>query len=307
MCEQQRMNRIGKVEGNMSLIAHNLPWLFLTGAMTGVLGAILGIGGGVFLVPLLVLVFHIPMQCAVATSIISVIATSSAVASANVGKGLVNMRLAMVLEIATVMGGMLGALTAGWLSGPALMRIFAVALVVVAMMMGWKAKRGRESGTVFQVAEGNIGKASVSAQADLGLLGSCFYNLAKGWVIYRIRKPLLGFLVSLVAGNISGMLGVGGGFIKVPVINLVCGVPMKAATATSNFMIGVTAASSAFIYYGRGDVRPALTTAVILGVLAGSFAGSLVNQRLSGRLVQAIFAIFLLPVAWQMFMQAGSL
>jgi uncharacterized membrane protein YfcA len=292
----------------MSLIAHNLPWLFLTGTVAGVLGAILGIGGGVLLVPVLVLVFHMPMHHAVASSIISVIATSSAVASANVDKGLVNMRLGMVLEVATVLGGMLGALTAGWLSGLALMRIFAVAVVVVAIMMGWKAKKARKSNAVIQATEGDIGKTSVSAQADLGLLGSCCYDPGEGgWVVYRIRRPLLGFMASLVAGNVSGLLGVGGGWIKVPVINMVCGVPMKAATATSNFMIGVTAASSAFIYYGRGDVRPVLTAAVILGVLAGSFVGSLVNQRLSGRLVQTIFAVFLLLVAWQMFMQAGPL
>jgi uncharacterized membrane protein YfcA len=292
----------------MSLMASNLPGLFLTGTVAGVLGAILGIGGGVLLVPVLVLVFHIPIHHAVASSIISVIATSSAVALANVDKGLVNMRLGMVLEVGTVLGGMLGALTAGWLSGLALMRIFAVAVVVVAMMMGWKARKARKSDAVIQATEGDIGKTSVSVQADLGLLGSCCYDPGeRGWVAYRIRRPLLGFMASLVAGNVSGLLGVGGGWIKVPVINMVCGVPMKAATATSNFMIGVTAASSAFIYYGRGDVRPVLTAAVILGVLAGSFVGSLVNQRLPGRLVQAIFAVFLLLVAWQMFMQAGPL
>jgi len=292
----------------MYLTVHNLLWLFLAGTVTGVLGAILGIGGGVFLVPVLVLVFHVPMHHAIATSIISVIATSSAVASANVDKGLVNMRLGMTLEVATVLGGMLGALTAGWLSGPALMRIFAVALVVIAVLMGWKARRGQENSSALRPTEKDIAKASASTQAALGSLGACYYDPAEGkWISYRVQKPLLGFLASLIAGNISGMLGVGGGFIKVPVINLVCGVPMKAATATSNFMIGVTAASSAFIYYGRGEVRPALTAAVILGVLAGSFAGSLLSQRLSGRLVQAIFAVFLLLVAWEMFMQAGPL
>ncbi len=285
----------------MYLTIHNLFWLLLTGSAVGVLGAILGIGGGVFLVPALVLIFRIPVHHAVATSIVSVIATSSAATSTNIEKGLVNMRLGITLEIATVLGAMSGALTAEWLSEATLLRIFAVVLLVVAVLLGWKSSRGERA-------------AILSSQHtilddqpdDLGLLGASFYDLAEGRQIsYRVWKVPLGFLVSLVAGNLSGLLGVGGGFIKVPVIHLVCGVPMKAATATSNFMIGVTGAASAFIYFGRGEVRPALTTAVILGVLVGSFIGAVISQRLPGRLVQAIFAVFLLPVAWQMFVQAG--
>ena len=285
----------------MYLNIHNLLWLLLTGSAVGVLGAILGIGGGVFLVPALVLIFRIPLHHAVATSIVSVIATSSAATSTNIEKGLVNMRLGITLEIATALGAMSGALTAEWLSETTLLRIFAVVLLIVAVLLGWKSSRGERAATL------NSQHTILDDQPDdLGLLGASFYDLAEGRQIsYRVWKVPLGFLVSLVAGNLSGLLGVGGGFIKVPVIHLVCGVPMKAATATSNFMIGVTGAASAFIYFGRGQVRPALTTAVVLGVLAGSFIGAVISQRLPGRLVQAIFAVFLLPVAWQMFMQAG--
>ena len=285
----------------MYLTIHNLFWLLLTGSIVGVLGAILGIGGGIFLVPALVLIFHIPAHHAIATSIVSVIATSSAVASTNVEKGLANMRLGMTLEVATVLGAMSGALTAGWLSEATLLRIFAVALLVVAVLLGWKSSKSE------QAAISNPQHTVLDDQPDdLGLLGASFYDPAEGRQIsYRVWKVLPGFLASLIAGNLSGLLGVGGGFIKVPVIHLICGVPMKAATATSNFMIGVTAVASAFIYFGRGEVRPALTAAVILGVLMGSFIGSIVSQRLPGRLVQAIFAVFLLPVTWQMFVRAG--
>lgn len=285
----------------MYLTVHNLFWLLLTGSAVGVLGAILGIGGGIFIVPALVLIFHIPVHHTIATSIVSVIATSSAVASTNVEKGLANMRLGMTLEIATVLGAMSGALTAGWLSEATLLRIFAVVLLVVAVLLGWKSSKGERAAIL------NSQHTILDDQPDdLGLLGASFYDLAEGRQIsYRVWKAPLGFLVSLVAGNLSGLLGVGGGFIKVPVIHLVCGVPMKAATATSNFMIGVTAVASAFIYFGRGEVRPALTATVILGVLMGSFIGSVISQRLPGRLVQAIFAVFLLPVAWQMFVRAG--
>jgi uncharacterized membrane protein YfcA len=285
----------------MYLTFHNLFWLLLTGSAVGVLGAILGIGGGVFLVPALVLIFHIPMHHAIATSIVSVIATSSAVASTNVEKGLANMRLGMTLEVATVLGAMSGALTAEWLSEATLLSIFAFVLLVVAVLLGWKSSKGERAAIL------NSQHTILDDQPDdLGLLGACFYDPAEGRQIsYRVHRVAVGFLFSLIAGNLSGLLGVGGGFIKVPVIHLVCDIPIKAATATSNFMIGVTAVASAFIYFGRGEVRPALTATVILGVLLGSFIGSVVSQRLPGRLVQAIFAIFLLPVTWQMFVRAG--
>jgi uncharacterized membrane protein YfcA len=291
---------------------HNLLWLLLTGSAVGVLGAILGIGGGVFLVPALVLIFRIPVHHAIATSIVSVIATSSAATSTNVKKGSPNMRLGITLAIGTVLGAMTGALTAEWLSEATLLRIFAVVLVVAAVLLGWKSRKGEalKSSTdpqARQESESSINTRSPNdAPDDLGLLGASFYDPVEGRQIsYRVRRAPLGFLGSLVAGNLSGLLGVGCGFINVPMIHLVCNVPMKAATATSTFMIGVTGAASAFIYFGRGEVRPALTTAVVLGVLVGSFIGAVISQRLPGRLVQASFAVFLLPVAWQMFVQAG--
>jgi uncharacterized membrane protein YfcA len=110
--------------------------------------------------------------------------------------------------------------------------------------------------------------------------------------------------ISFVAGNLSGLLGIGGGVFKVPALNLLCGVPIKAAAATSNFMIGVTAAASASQYYQRGEVRPALTAAVVLGVLAGSALGSLLNRRIHGASVRKLFAVLLAAVAVQMFYRA---
>jgi hypothetical protein len=110
----------------------------------------------------------------------------------------------------------------------------------------------------------------------------------------------IGLLISFVAGNLSGLLGIGGGVFKVPALHLLCHVPVKAAAATSNFMIGVTAVASAFLYYGHGNVRPGLTAAVVIGVLAGSAVGSIVNQYLGGRAVQRLFAVLLVAVAIQM-------
>ncbi len=119
-----------------------------------------------------------------------------------------------------------------------------------------------------------------------------------------MQRLWAGLGVSFVAGNLSGLLGIGGGVFKVPALHLLCGVPIKAAAATSNFMIGVTAAASAFLYFGRGEVRPALTAAVVLGVLVGSVAGSLLNRRVGGTFVQRLFAVLLLAVAVEFFLRA---
>ncbi|MBX6313697.1 MAG: sulfite exporter TauE/SafE family protein, partial [Isosphaeraceae bacterium] len=135
-----------------------------------------------------------------------------------------------------------------------------------------------------------------------GWLGARYYDEAEGRVVsYRVQRLWAGLGISFVAGGLSGLLGIGGGVFKVPALHLACQVPIKAAAATSNFMIGVTAAASAFLYYGRGEVRPALTAAVVLGVLAGSALGSIVNRKIHGRFVSRLFAVLLIMVALQMF------
>jgi hypothetical protein len=121
--------------------------------------------------------------------------------------------------------------------------------------------------------------------------------------VYQIRRLWAGLGISFVAGNLSGLLGIGGGVFKVPALHLACRVPIKAAAATSNFMIGVTATASAFLYFGRGEIRPALTAAVALGVIAGSAIGSWISPRVQGAAVKKLFAILLLGVAVQMFVR----
>jgi uncharacterized membrane protein YfcA len=268
----------------------NVWLLVLAGAGTGVLGAVLGTGGGVFLIPVLVFA-GVPMHHAVATGILSVIATSSAVASGNVERGTANMRLGMVLEIATAAGALTGGFTAGLLTAQALEILFAVVLVPTGVVM-W-----------LRGAEARAGQATESA--DPGELGGRYVEEASGRpVTYRVRRLWAGLGVSFAAGNLSGLLGIGGGVFKVPALHLLCGVPIKAAAATSNFMIGVTAAASAFLYFGRGEVRPALTAAVVLGVLAGSFAGALLNRHVGGTAVRRLFAVLLVAVAVQMLVRA---
>jgi uncharacterized membrane protein YfcA len=271
----------------------NVLLLVLAGGATGVLGAVLGTGGGVFLVPILALGFGVPMHHAVATSIVSVIATSTAAASTNVEHGLVNMRLGMTLEIATALGAIAGGITAGLLSARVLEGVFAGVLLPTAALM-WRGGTPR--------SEPPDGRLAVAGDdVPLGALGARFLDEAEERrVAYRVERLWAGLGISLLAGNLSGLLGIGGGTFKVPALHLACGVPMKAAAATSNFMIGVTAAASAFLFYGRGEVRPALTAAVVLGVLGGSSAGAWAGRHLRSRLLTRLFAVLLLAVAAEM-------
>jgi len=263
--------------------------LFAAGIATGLLGGVLGTGGGFFLVPVLVLGFGMPMHFAVATSIVTVIATSSAAASTHVERGTANMRLGMVLEVATATGAIAGGIGAGWISARELEGLFAAVLVPTAASM-W---RGRP-------AEGpSVSDRNLPDEAP-GRLGGRYVEAGGRWVRYRVHRVWAGLAVSLVAGNLSGLLGIGGGVFKVPALRVACGVPMRAAAATSNFMIGVTAAASAFLYLGRGEVQPAVTAAVVLGTLAGSLLGAGLSPRIHPRAIEKLFAALLWIVAAQM-------
>lgn len=267
-----------------------LSGLAASGALAGILGAILGIGGGVFLVPALVLAFGLPMKAAVATGLVAVIATSSAVASVNVERGVANMRLGMVLELATVAGALLGASLAGIIDARLLTGLFGLMLGAVSVIL-WRG-RAPES-------------PALAAEAASGPLDGEYFDPAIGRAVsYGVRRLPVGLGVSLGAGALSGLLGIGGGVFKVPALHLFCGVPMKAAAATSNFMIGVTASASAFLYYGRGEVLPAETSVVVLGVLAGSALGSHAGARLKDHSVRRAFALLLLVLSAQMLRQA---
>lgn len=262
--------------------------LFAGGVATGTIGGLLGIGGGVFLIPFLVLVFGIPMHQAIATSIVAVIATSSAGAAMNVERHLVNVRLGMVLEIATVLGAIFGGLTANLLSGDTLTKIFATLLLLVAGMMAYRMKRSPEE----------------SEQSGNGVLQADFVDAASGkTVTYGVKRIPLVMFVSLIAGNVSGLLGVGGGIFKVPAMNMISGIPIKAATATSNFMIGVTAAASAFIYFSHGHLNPLIASAAALGVLTGSYVGISLGRRIHSTLLTWIFIVVLGVVAIRMFLK----
>lgn len=261
------------------------------GAVAGGLGATLGIGGGIFLVPFLTLVLGMPIGVAAAISLTTVIGTSSTVTAGRTGSHLVNYRLGMVLEVATAAGSLLGGITAQYMDQHVLERTFAVVTTLVGVV------------TLLRLNRRNV---VVGDDLDCGPLGGRFVEEESGGVVsYRVKRVPLALAASFVAGNISSLLGIGGGVIKVPVLNAWCGVPLRAAAATSAFMIGVTAAAGAIIYFGNGQLIPALAAAAVLGVQAGSAAGMHFTAKASARSLKVLLAVVLFAVsasmAWRSF------
>ncbi len=245
--------------------------IFILGLLVGGLGAMLGIGGGVMLVPLLSGVFGVPIKTAIGASIISVIATSSAAGAVYVGGGFSHTRLSMVMEVATTLGALAGGITAIFLSPRLLQAIFGLVLIYV----------------VYSMRQGS---REETKPAPTGLLDTSYVDPLTGTEVhYGVRRLPIGLGASFFAGNVSGLLGIGGGIIKVPIMTLLMGMPLRAAIATSNFMIGVTAATSAVIYFQRGFVDPRIAIPTALGVLFGAQAGSRLGGRARSSTLKLIF------------------
>jgi uncharacterized membrane protein YfcA len=257
--------------------------VFGSGVAAGGVGAMLGIGGGVFLVPLLHLALGFQLRTAAAISLATVIATSSSVSAARSGTQLINLRLGMVLEVATVAGSLLGGFTAHLFSEPALQRLFAA----VAVLAG-----------VAVLGRLNRRNVTLDPSADPGRLGGRFYEVESGGTVtYRIKRLPLALVASFAAGNVSSLLGIGGGIVKVPALNAWCGVPVRAAAATSAFMIGVTAAGGAIIYFGRGELSPLAAAPAVLGVQLGSWAGLRLAHYAPARWLKMLLVAVLFGVA----------
>jgi hypothetical protein len=257
--------------------------------VAGLLGSLLGLGGGIIVVPALTLLLHINIRYAIGASIVSVIATSSGSAASYVKEHMSNIRLSMVLEMATTAGALSGAYLAGILQGRLLYIIFAV-------VMGYAA---------VHMLRDHVRRAEKPLPPDrwadkLNLHDEYFDQAENRQIEYRVARTKLGLAFSYFAGIISGLLGIGGGAIKVPTMNLAMGVPMKVATATSNFMIGVTAAASAGVYFMRGDIDPFIAAPVAAGVLIGSTGGSRVLGRIHSKYIRLAFVAVLFYICWEM-------
>ncbi|MDD5351480.1 MAG: sulfite exporter TauE/SafE family protein [Chthoniobacteraceae bacterium] len=264
----------------------------LISVSAGLLGSLVGVGGGIIVVPALTLLMGVDIRSAIAASIIAVIATSSGAASGYVRQRLTNLRLAMLLETATAAGALCGAFLAALVSGHWLYLLFGLVLIYTA----WSMSR-----TPSQAAH----TLPADPWADRLELHTSYFDKALGREIaYRVSRTKLGLAVSYVAGVLSGLLGIGGGVLKVPVMNLAMGIPLKVCTATSNFMIGVTAATGAAVYFARGDVQPFIAAPVAVGLLLGAKAGSRLLGRLHSRWIRLAFVVVLLVSSVQMLAKA---
>ena len=262
--------------------------LFAVCVVAGFFGSLVGLGGGIIVVPALTLIYGIDIRYAIGASIIGVIATSCGAAATNVRGGMINLRTAMFLEIGTTTGAISGAFLAGVLCVSGLYLIFGIVLAVSAVAMLWRAHNSQSP-------------VPPDPWADrLHLHGSYFDQCDQREVNYRITHSRIGLLLMYVAGAISGMLGIGSGVLKVLAMDLAMRFPIKASTATSNFMIGVTAAASAGVYFARGDVDPIIAAPVALGVVLGASLGPLVLARIGNRLLRFVFVAILIFISAQM-------
>ncbi|MCL5271363.1 MAG: sulfite exporter TauE/SafE family protein [bacterium] len=262
---------------------------FFISVFAGVFGSLLGLGGGIIIIPALTLIFDINIRYAIGASIVSVIATSSGAAAAYVRERMTNLRVAMLLEVGTTAGAITGAYLAGLIDTRWLYMIFG-------LMMGysaWAMFHGRHQDEGRSVPRDPL--------ADRLRLHAVYFDEALGREIsYRVAHTKVGLGLMYLAGVASGLLGIGSGIFKVPTMDLAMRLPLKVSSATSNFMIGVTAAASAGVYFVRGDINPFIAGPVALGVLIGATLGARLLSRAQSRVLRITFILVLIWVTLAM-------
>lgn len=269
----------------VSLLAFTLV-VFVGSLGAGFLGSLTGLGGGVVIVPLLTVGLGVDVRYAIGASLVSVIATSSGAAAAYLKEGFTNMRIGIFLEVATTLGAVTGATLAAHLPAAVIETIFGVVLLI-SVILTLRFKEPPPSAT-----------EATGLARRLRLSGS--YPTPSGPIAYSPQRVPLGLGVMAVAGTLSGLLGIGSGAVKVLALDQAMRLPFKVSTATSNFMIGVTAAASAGIYLRRGFIQPGLAMPVMLGVLAGSLLGARVLFGARTRALRLVFAAAILALGIEM-------
>ena len=274
----------------MPLVTPSLALIiFVAGVIAGAMGSLLGLAGGVFLVPFLNLGLNFSFPVAAAISLTTVIATSSSVSAVRSREHVINLRLGMLLEVVTAGGSLLGGITAQLIDPAHLQKLFGLTMAAIAATMMTRLNRRN---------------VILDPSVDPGALGGRYVEQESGGEVrYRVKRLPLAMVASFVAGNVSSLLGIGGGVIKVPVLNAWCGVPLRVAAATSAFMIGVTATPGAIIYYGRGQLIPALAAAAVLGVQLGSWRALRLAPKVPAKWLKLLMAVVLGIVAILMFVR----
>ena len=268
----------------MTILTFSL--LLLVGAyVAGLVGSLTGLGGGVVIIPLLTLVFHVDIRYAIGAALLASIANSSGAASAYVKEGITNIRLGMFLEIATTVGAVAGALIAVYTPTNTIAILFgSILLFSAAMTLRKKNQEALLVGSTFA--------------NKLKLNNS--YPTKDGEVSYHLKNVGAGFSIMTIAGVFSGLLGIGSGALKVLAMDSTMHIPFKVSTTTSNFMIGVTAAASAVVYLQRGYMDAGIAFPVVLGVLCGAFTGSKLLPKMDARVLKYIFCTAIAFVAVEM-------
>jgi uncharacterized membrane protein YfcA len=270
--------------------------VLLMSLAAGTLGGVLGMAAGIFVVPALTLLFGVDIRHAVGASLVSVIACSCGSAASAMENRLTNVRLAILLEIATTLGALTGVVLAGVFPSSALYLLFTAILLLSACQMFRKRK-----------AAGSANAADTPRDpwaARLRLNSSYPEPVTKQVIAYDVCRVWLGMILMYGAGAVSALLGIGSGVLKVPAMDSALRLPIKVSSATSNFMIGVTAATSAGIYFVRGDIVPWLAAPVALGSICGAYLGTKILMRTSSERIRTLFILVLLVLAVKMFLAA---
>lgn len=275
----------------MTVLAFTLI-LLVSAYLAGLLGSLTGLGGGVVVIPVLTLGFGVDFHYAIGAALVASIATSSGSGSAYVKEGITNIRLGMFLEIATTIGAVVGAIIAVWLNNSTIAIIYGCVLILTAAMQ--QRRKSDHDGVVGSDLARRLKLFGTWPQRD----GS--------FKAYQLRGVGGGFSVMLLAGVLSGILGIGSGVLKVIAMDGIMKVPFKVSTTTSNFMMGVTACASAVVYIQRGNIVPDIACPVLIGVLFGALTGARLLKKLDVRLLRQIFCIAILLVAFNMIWQGWT-
>jgi uncharacterized membrane protein YfcA len=270
-----------------------LELLVLLAALgAGAFGALVGVGGGLILVPVLTVVLGVDIKLAIAASLLGVIAVSTTASTTYLARGWVDRRLGLVLLVATAIGGIIGGYVAGLLSGQVIAAVFGVVLLLVVVQM----LRRRTA----------VPLVPASQPRRFELDGSYVEPTTGVEVGYRATRVWIGSALSVVAGALSGLLGIGGGVVNVPTMSVLMGVPIRVATSTSTYMLGATAVASAVLYYARGEIDGLLAAPVVVGVLVGARLGARLAARVPQRGLQLVFSGVALVFAAQMLIRAWN-
>ena len=268
----------------MTIITFTL--ILLAGAyLAGLVGSLTGLGGGVVVIPLLTLVFHVDIRYAIGAALLASIANSSGAASAYIKEGITNIRLGMFLEIATTIGAVGGAIIAIYTPTNTIAILFGAILLFSAAMT---------------LRKKNMEALTEGSPLSYKLKLNSSYPTKDGEVEYKLKNVGAGFSIMTLAGVLSGLLGIGSGALKVLAMDSAMHIPFKVSTTTSNFMIGVTAAASAVVYLQRGYMDPGIAFPVMLGVLGGAFTGSKLLTRMDPKVLKYIFCVAITFVAAEM-------